>query len=148
MGYTNHDIVTAALRGKNAATSTGNMSTDHYREGFTRYGAPYSGQLPPRLSLILDERFRAGAISQVIYSYSTPIAWLDGDTWVIPAVSYSITTSTKHQSQLYRLFSSVSVNLTVKIPYDCGQDEYLRYVSGQMAYRNGRTVPGPAFVLN
>lgn len=141
MGYTNYDIVTAALHGKDATTTTGNMSTDHYREGFPRYGAPYTGQLSRRLSEILSKRFRAGAIRQVIYSYSTPIAWLDGDTWVVPDARYSITTSSKHQSQLYRL------PFIVSIPRDCGQNEYLRYISRQMVYTGNSTRPGPAFVL-
>lgn len=127
MRYTNSDIVPAALRGEDAATYNGNFSTDHYRPGFTRYGAPYVGYLPPRLATILNQRFSAGAISQVIYSYSTPIAWKDGDVWIIPEVTYSATTSSKHQSELYRLHGRY-------IPGDAGMDEYLRVLEGHAVY--------------
>lgn len=127
MAYTNEDIVKAALRGLNANNGRGTMSTDSYRAGFTRYGAPYTGQLPPRLAAILDARFRAGTIRQVIYSYATPIAWRDGDMWVIPEVTYSVTTSTKHQTHLYRIRGEY-------VPRDAGLDEYLQILSGATRY--------------
>lgn len=127
MSHTNETIVTMALRGKNAHNGRGSMSTDHYRADFTRYGAPYVGHLPPRLVEILHARFTAGAITQVIYSYSTPIAWLDGDVWVVPEVTYSATTSSKHQSQLYRLHP-------LYIPRDAGMEEYMRVISGYARY--------------
>ena len=125
---TNADIIGLAISGRTAQTSTGNMSTDHHRPGFTRYGSPYSGYLPQRLRDILDARFRAGAIDQVIYSYSTPIAWRDSGQWIIPRVTYSQTTSSKHQSQLYRLSNAEY------IPWDCGLEEYERVIAGLMRY--------------
>jgi hypothetical protein len=125
---TNSDMVTAALRGVNARTTSGAMSTDHYRPEFTRWAAPYSGYLPDRLIRILNEAFRQGRISQVIYSYSTPIAWRDGDTWIIPEVTYSQTTSSKHQSQLYRLPGRKY------IPGDAGHSEYAQILSGEAVY--------------
>lgn len=128
---TNADIVPLALRSVNAATTTGNMSTDHFRVGTTRTWPPCVGILPTRLVNILDQRFQAGTIRQVIYSYSTPIAWLDGDTWVVPDVRYSPTTASKHQSQLWRLRDSVS------IPWDCGIEEYQRVLEGHMIYSRG-----------
>lgn len=128
---TNADIVPLAMRGVSAATKTHNMSTDHFPVGTKRTWAPYIGYLSKRLSIILHQRFQAGTIRQVIYSYSTPIAWLDGETWVVPDVSYSPTTSTKHQSQLWRLRDSVS------IPGDCGVEEYQRVLDGLMTYTRG-----------
>lgn len=120
----NSGIVPAAMRGINAKNGRGSFTTDAYRAGFTRYGAPYVGYLPKRLQEILHERFRAGAIVQVIYSYSTPIAWLDAGQWVIPNVSYSPTTSTKHQSQLYRLPGAI------RIPWDEGMNGYMGLLNG------------------
>lgn len=36
----------------------------------------------------------------VVYSYTTPIAWLNADgTWTVPDVKYSVTTS-RHQSKI------------------------------------------------
>lgn len=125
---TNRDIVGLAIAGRNAKTATGNMSTDHYRPEFTRSVAPHCGYLPQRLRDILDASFRAGAIDQVIYSYSTPIAWRDNGQWIIPRVTYSQTTSSKHQSQLYRLSNAEY------IPWDCSMEEYLRVIAGFMRY--------------
>lgn len=127
---TNEGMVTLALRGQSGVTTSGNMSTDHYRPGFTRYGAPYRGYLPERLARLLDTAFSEGRISQVIYSYSTPIAWRDGDTWIIPDVRYSATTSSKHQSQLYRLRGRY-------IPGDAGPDEYAQVLAGRAVYTPG-----------
>lgn len=124
---TNADIVTHAQFGRDAVTTSGNMSTDAYRAGFSRAGAPYVGYLPRRLQGILHERFRAGAIVQVIYSYATPIAWLDAGCWIIPEVSYSVTTGGKHQSQLYRLRGEY-------IPRDAGLDEYMQVLNGRTRY--------------
>lgn len=128
MGKTNYDIVPAAKAGKDAKTTTGNFSTDHYRREFPRMYAPYTGHLPARLERILHAAFREGRISQVIYSYSTPIAWLDGDTWIVPDVTYSATTSSKHQSQLWKL-SNVKY-----VPWDAGQSEYAQILAGATVY--------------
>jgi len=128
------NVVPAALRGENYTSSS--FSTDHYREGFTRYGAPYVGHLPRALQAVLNDRFSAGKIRQVIYSYSTPIAWLDGDTWIIPDVRYSATTSTKHMTHLWRLPNRRSIN------WDTPLDEYLRVLDGLMIYTAKGTAPG------
>ena len=121
----NAGIVTAAMRGINATNGRGSFTTDAYRAGtFTRYGAPRIGRLPRKLVEILDERFRQGAVPQVIYSYSTPIAWLDAGAWIIPNVRYSATTSSKHQSQLYQLPGAI------RIPRDEGMNGYMGLLNG------------------
>ena len=85
----------------------------------------WTGHLPKRLVAIFNEVIRRQKFVPTIYSYGTPIAWKDGDVWIIPHVSYSITTS-KHQSYLWQLRGAV------RIPWDCGQEEYF-------AYRDGRS---------
>lgn len=124
---TNAGVVQAARLGRDARNSRGTMSTDAYRAGFTRSGAPYVGYLPERLRAILDARFREGAVVQVIYSYNTPIAWLDAGCWVIPEVRYSTTTSSKHQSPLWVLRGEY-------IPADAGLDEYMQVLNGATRY--------------
>ena len=93
------------------------------------------GYLPKRLREIFKER--GDSIVQVIYSYDTPIAWLDAGQWIVPDVSYSATTG-KHQSYL----SVLDYEL---VPWDCPLDEYLRVLNAQMRYiRSGsglKTVP-------
>ena len=120
----NAGIITAAMRGINATNGRGSFTTDAYQAGFTGYGAPYVGHLPRKLTEILDERFRQGAVAQVIYSYSTPIAWLDAGAWIIPNVRYSATTSSKHQSQLHRLPGAI------RIPRDEGMNGYMGLLNG------------------
>lgn len=133
MRYVNNDaIVYCAMHGVDAANRRqfATFSVDNYRPEFGRYGAPYYGYLPERLRRILDDGFRQGRIRTVVYSYSTPIAWLDGDTWIYPDVRYSATTSIRHQSKLWRLSP-------VRIPADCGIDEYSAYLTGRSVYSPG-----------
>lgn len=145
----NDQIVPAALRGESAMTTTGNMSTDSYRPGFTRWGAPYTGSLPLAWQGILNAAFNAGRISQVIYSYSTPIAWHDSQYgWIVPRVTYSPTTSSKHQTHLWRLRGRHIV-----LPWDATPEDSQRVLDGKMIFetdRSGRyavrTVPGPNYV--
>jgi len=55
------------------------------------------GQLPePFRTELCDARDR-GTLAYVVYSYATPIAWLDRGAWTVPGVRYSVTT-TNHQS--------------------------------------------------
>ena len=143
MSYTNAQIVTAALSGKRAATPTGSMTT----EPGTGWG---TGRMPRAHARLLGDRRQH--VTQVIYSYATPIAWHDDEYgWVIPDVSYSITTSTKHQTHLYRLRGR-----TISLPYDATPEDALRVLSGEMVFtstgyganrRFTGTLPGPNFVL-
>lgn len=146
---TNADIIVYAQQGRDARTSNGHMSTDSFRVGFSR-NAPYYGHLPRPWRYAIEKHFREGKVSQVIYSYSTPIAWRHEDLgWIIPRVSYSTTTSTKHQTHLYRLHGS-----RITLPYDASEEEIDRVLDGKMIFStNGRwdgqivcTIPGPNYV--
>ena len=97
-----------------------------------------TGYLPDRLKRIFHKVNGAG-YTPTIYSYGTPIAWYDREhgEWVVPDVRYSVTTG-RQQSYV----SGIS------IPADCGTEEYLRYVTGQMTYSRWDGIkPGPNFVL-
>lgn len=127
---TNSQIVPLAMRGGEGETTTGNMSTNAYRAGFTRCGAPYHGSLPRAWRTWLDSRFNAGAITQVIYSYSTPIAWFDVNYgWTIPDETYSVTTSAKHQTHLWR-----TTGRRVAVPYDATPEDLRRVMDGEMHF--------------
>lgn len=146
---TNSQIVTAALRGIDAVNGRGSMSTDTFRLGFSRYGIPHVGSLPKVWERVVNEAFQAGRISQVIYSYSTAIAWHDSEHgWIIPAVTYSTTTSSKHQSQLYRLGGT-----RIYLPWDATPADARRVMDGKMSFvtdstgkRAIGTRPGPNYV--
>lgn len=116
----------------------GSMWTKWTPEGLRR-GGYRLGYLPERLRKIVMAR--ADSIVQVIYSYDTPIAWLDAGQWIVPDVSYSATTG-KHQSYL----SVLGYEL---VPWDCSKEEYLRVLNAQMRFvREGSrliTKPGHAF---
>ncbi|AWY06337.1 hypothetical protein SEA_TANDEM_4 [Microbacterium phage Tandem] len=148
MGYrrnlTNSQIVPLALMGGEGETTTGNMSVSD-RTGRRYMGG--TGQMPRPWARLIDERAQAGAVSMVIYSYSTPIAWRDADYgWVIPDVTYSTTTSCKHQNKLWRLYGT-----TYYMPWDATAEDARRVLSGELAFvrdRKGRavaTVPGPNY---
>lgn len=120
-----------ALRGIRAETVTGNMSTDP--------GAPYYwGYLPKNLAGIFGTM--RDRISQVVYSYATPIAVCIDGVWIIPDVTYSPSTSSNHQCQLYMLGGYY-------VPWDCSAEELERVIAGKMKYlrdrKVGRWVPGP-----
>lgn len=144
MSFTNTEIVTEAVAGRSARTGNGNMST----RNVDGYLSPWTGYLANGLARILNDRAESGDVTRVIYSYNTPIAWLDGTVWVIPFARYSITTRVKHQTHLYRLPNRVD------IPVDVSADEYARVIAGDMRFTrsvpDGRaqlvgTVPGNAF---
>lgn len=146
---TNASIIGHALRGESARTGNGNMSTDSFRLGFSRR-APYYGHLPKAWQGIIEDGFSHGRVSQVIYSYSTPIAWHDERYgWIIPDVRYSVTTSSKHQTHLWRLRGR-----RILLPWDASQNEAQRVLDGKMIFTTlGRwdgkivcTIPGPNYV--
>ena len=100
------------------------------------YRGGYSlGYLPERLREIFKER--GDSIVQVIYSYDTPIAWLDAGQWIVPDVSYS-PTSGKHQGYLHVLDYEL-------VPWDCSMEEYLRVLNAQMRFvrDGGRLITKP-----
>lgn len=146
--YTNESIVPAALRGQNAETTSGNFSTAD--RGSRRYIGG-TGNMPKAWARLVSDRAEAGAVSQVIYSYSTPIAWKDRDYgWIIPAVTYSATTSIKHQTHLYRLGGR-----RIEVPWDATAEDMRRVLSGEVIFiRSGKwgtgnwqgTRPGPNYV--
>lgn len=146
---TNSQIVPLALRGLEGETTTGNMSTNSYRVGFPRF-TPYQGQLPKAWARLLSDRFGAGRISQVIYSYSTPIAWRDEDYgWIIPRVTYSVTTSVKHQGHLWNIRDARNLAM----PWDATPEDAQRVMDGRMLFVTDSrsrfavgTIPGPNYV--
>ena len=112
----------------------GSMWSKSTPEGIRRGG--YSlGYFPKRLREIFKER--GDSIVQVIYSYDTPIAWLDAGQWIVPDVSYSPTTG-RHQSYL----SVLDYEL---VPWDCSMEEYLRVLNAQMRFvrDGGRLITKP-----
>lgn len=123
----NDSIVGHARRGERAETTTGNMSTEPGRMYYTGY---LPNKLVQAFASVRDE------INQVIYSYSTPIAVLVRGVWIIPNVTYSATTSSKHQTHLYQLGGR-------SVPWDCSPEELQRVIDGYMVFTHNGTKPGP-----
>lgn len=123
----NRNIADFATRGKDAQ-GYGALSTVSTPDGIRR-GGYQTGYLPRKLADIMQAR--ADSIVQVIYSYGTPIAWLDAGAWVFPAVSYSTTTG-KHLSQLWPLTGRVD------IPADVSLTGYVRILNGLDVYDRWR----------
>lgn len=130
MAIANRNVTAAALR---------EPRKEHQGYGaFSYTPSPYyAGRLPRRVAeRFYEARERNGRYLPTFYSYGTPIAWLDGDTWVIPDVSYSITTS-HHQSHLWQLPKPVY------IPSDCGPLGYERLLSGLDTYSRWSGLKSP-----
>lgn len=124
----NADVVLAAVAGRTMDRRHMNMWTQHFDYPSQWIGGSGSSWLSPRLSNILSERKGTGHVDQVILSYNTPIAWRDSGKWIVPDATYSITTSSKHMSQLYHL---PSYN---RIPEDAGMEEYLAVLDERIRY--------------
>lgn len=127
----------------------GELWTRHTPDGLfatTSAFAFLTGSLPLRLATIRNRR--ASHIIQTVYSYRTPIAWFDMEfkKWVVPNVSYSVTTS-KHQFSLWKL-SYESPYSTVRFPGDITLDDYLRVLEGKMIFSTNKTLPGPNWTLD
>lgn len=61
-----------------------------------------TGKLPDEHAAMLRMNDRSGMVKYVLYSYSTPMAWmLEGGEWVQPGVKYSVST-TNHQAVFAR----------------------------------------------
>lgn len=116
---TTRKVVDYAIKGQ-SAKSHGALKTVSTPNGI-RHGGYTTGMLPFELTKRMQER--ADSIVQVIYSYSTPIAWLDAGAWVIVSQKYSVTTS-KHQGTLYKLTAKIYVDWTTT------HERYMRALNG------------------
>lgn len=123
MRVAQRDIVSIVKNRALDVEGYGSMWSKSTPEGLRR-GGYNLGHLPHNLRKIVMER--ADSITQVIYSYNTPIAWLDAGQWIRPLVSYSVTTG-KHQGYLWALNYEL-------IPWDCPLDEYMRVLNAQMRF--------------
>ena len=120
----NRDIPGLVRRKAQDVQGYGSMSSFYTPNGIRRGGYTV-GWLPKRLVDILQER--ADSITQVIYSYDTPIAWLDAGEWIYPLVRYTATTG-KHQS-----YVRGDINFEY-IPIDCSLGEYERVLNAQLRF--------------
>ncbi|WNM66136.1 hypothetical protein SEA_DEJAVU_120 [Microbacterium Phage DejaVu] len=143
----NDQIVFHAQCGADAVTKSGNMSTENITGQLYAW---HTGSMPKVWARYYRDRVSAGRVIQVIFSYSTPIAWKDRDYgWIIPSVSYSVTTSAKHQSQLYRLGGR-----HVYVPWDATADDLARVMDERMVFvtdcrgRATGTKPGPRYATD
>lgn len=128
LNLTNEQVVLAARDGRYGVSSTYGMSTHP--------GAPNRwGYFPSGLKSVFQHPSINGKIEQTVYSYDTPIALKVMGAWIQPWMMYSMTTSAKHQSQLYILETSL-------IPYDCSAQELLRVINGYMYYTPTRRTAG------
>lgn len=122
MGYTNADIIPAANRGISRMSANGSFRTVEGNQS-----GLFTGYLPHSLAAAFKSA--TGRITQTIYSYATPIAWKIDNVWIIPDVSYSMTTSSKHASQLWNLYGRREY-----VPFDATADDIDRIVAGLMRY--------------
>lgn len=126
MSYTNADIIPAANRGISRVSATGNFRTVEGNQS-----GLFTGYLPHSLAAAFKSA--TGRISQTIYSYATPIAWKIDNVWIVPDVTYSATTTSKHASHLWMLNGRREY-----VPFDATADDIDRIVAGLMRYERAR----------
>lgn len=86
------------------------FTTSGALRGARSYGHASIGRLPA------DYRQSIDGATYVIYSYATPIAWLDANgVWQVPDVKYSVTTS-RHQSLIATAVSELPA--AERVAYD------------------------------
>lgn len=126
-GLTNSEVVRHILWDNNAVSSTGNLSG--YGEAHrARRCRVSNGYIPEKVAKSLQAVADSlGGITGIIYSYSTPIAVRIDNTWLVPDVKYSATTSSKHQSQLYILNPRY-------LPWDASEDDVYDILNGYVKY--------------
>lgn len=90
---TNRDARALIARREEFKTRTGNFTGETHVPGNHVFE---TGYLPQAYA----EHGRLNDADYIVYSYSTPIAWHLADGWVIPDVSYSMTTSSRHMPNL------------------------------------------------
>jgi hypothetical protein len=91
----------AALRNRDQVTRLIGQRTE-FRAGHLRTSKGWDGTLGRLDSQYVNLGLRSA--TYVVWSYGTPIAWLIGDSWVIPQESYSQSTS-RHQQIVRRATS-------------------------------------------
>jgi hypothetical protein len=128
---TNDLVITRALQGKTYDNGGQAFHTQHIDYPGQWIGGAGHSWMSRRLSDILSTRNHSGHVTQVILSYNTVIAWLDGDVWIVPDARYSQTTSSRHQPRLHKLTN------VRRIPNDCGPLEYAQVLSGAAVYTPG-----------
>jgi hypothetical protein len=99
-----------------------------------RTGSDSVGRLPDPFGSAYRKARAHGRILFTVYSYATPIAWLEQSTngapdhWVMPDASYSATTSA-HQSRVREVLSELSNGVpsaytwTLQGAYGCGWED-------------------------
>lgn len=142
-GLTNEEVVSAAMRRAEGHNGRDSFSTE---PGDWYLFAPV-GRMPKPWAAAFRERFAARKVEHILFSFATPIAWLDADYgWVMPAVRYSQITSSKHQSPAWRLRAARPY-----LPWDATTEDARRVLAGELIFvtdRQGRatgTIPGPNY---
>ena len=126
MGHiTNKDVFGIVDRGGNVSGYGRNFyGFGDLKKSWVRVDSEY---VPKKVARSLEDLAqKRGGFEAVLYSYATPIAVKIAGVWLAPDVSYSATTSTRHQSQLY--------GRTKWIPGDAGLDELESVLDGYMEY--------------
>ena len=125
MSLTNSQVVPAIMRGRDAENGRGSFWGSGSPSRYTRANRGY---IPHRVAESLDTvAARHGGIQAIIFSYATPIAVKIAGVWLRPDATYSATTSSRHQSQLWQLDAKW-------LPADASVDDVENVIAGYVVY--------------
>jgi hypothetical protein len=127
---TNADIVTYALKGESAITTSGAFKS-HANPTYQNLPSRFYGSWNhPHMVAALHALHQHGRIEHTLESYATTVAFKIDGQWVVIDDSYSVTTNGKHLTHCYRLNP-------VYVPRDASLEEIDRVVAGLTVYIRG-----------
>lgn len=125
MSLTNSQVVPEILRGRDAENARGSFWGSGSPSRYTRANRGY---IPRRVAESLDTvAEKHGGITGIIMSYATPLAVEIAGVWLRPDVTYSMTTSSKHAPNLWRLDARY-------LPADASVEDVENVIAGYTVY--------------
>lgn len=128
MALTNSQVVPAIAAGRAENGVSNGTGSFWGTSNPSRFARVNRGYIPHAVGSALDAvAEKHGGVQAIIFSYATPIAVKIAGAWLRPDVTYSATTSSRHQSQLWQLDAKW-------LPADASVDDVENVIAGFVVY--------------
>lgn len=134
MALTNSQVVPAIAAGRAENGVSNGTGSFWGTSNPSRFARVNRGYIPHAVGSALDAvAEKHGGVQAIIFSYATPIAVKIAGVWLRPDVTYSATTSSRHQSQLWQLDARW-------LPWDATAQDVEDVIAGYVEYdpRSGK----------